>query len=308
MSVTVTPQITQQTVTVTGNPVENNVTVTVSNARGPAGADGGGAWGDITGTLADQTDLQAALDAKQPLSAVLSATTASFTTADETKLDGIATGATANSSDATLLARANHTGTQDVSTITGLGTLATQSGTFSGTSSGTNTGDQDLAPYAKVAYSSGVAVQAAAQTSSVQTLKSYTIPANTLGANGWIRLTGSYRLKLTGTTTVNIKLGTQVVKTITNISGQNLINSFSIMIHNRNSTSSQVISMVSSNGTTYWGSAANSDATGGTGGGGAIALAADTTANLDLALSVQLAVASDLLVADFFTVETFYQA
>jgi hypothetical protein len=31
--------------------------------------------------------------------------------------------------------------------ITGLGTLATQSGTFSGTSSGTNTGDQDLSSY-----------------------------------------------------------------------------------------------------------------------------------------------------------------
>jgi hypothetical protein len=36
---------------------------------------------------------------------------------DKTKLDGIATGATANSSDATLLGRANHTGTQLSSTI-----------------------------------------------------------------------------------------------------------------------------------------------------------------------------------------------
>jgi hypothetical protein len=40
-----------------------------------------------------------------------------FTAADDTKLTGIATGATANSSDATLLARANHTGTQTSSTI-----------------------------------------------------------------------------------------------------------------------------------------------------------------------------------------------
>ena len=41
-----------------------------------------------------------------------------------TKLAGIATNATANSSDATLLSRANHTGTQPASTITGLGTAA----------------------------------------------------------------------------------------------------------------------------------------------------------------------------------------
>ncbi len=50
--------------------------------------------------------------------AVLDATTASFLTADETKLTGIATAATANSSDATLLARANHTGTQSADTLT----------------------------------------------------------------------------------------------------------------------------------------------------------------------------------------------
>jgi len=39
-----------------------------------------------------------------------------------TKVEGIATGATANSADATLLARANHTGTQAISTVTGLQT------------------------------------------------------------------------------------------------------------------------------------------------------------------------------------------
>lgn len=58
--------------------------------------------------------------------AVLDATTASFLTADETKLDGIATGATANSSDATLLARANHTGTQTLSTISDVTATATE--------------------------------------------------------------------------------------------------------------------------------------------------------------------------------------
>lgn len=40
--------------------------------------------------------------------------------ADKTKLDGIAAGATVNSTDATLLSRSNHTGTQAISTVSGL--------------------------------------------------------------------------------------------------------------------------------------------------------------------------------------------
>lgn len=150
------------------------------------------------------------LDANyQPYSNILTATTASFTTALLTKLNGIADGATAFdgayssltglptlgslaalsavttteitngtvvnadiSATAAIdlsklatdpLARANHTGTQPYTTITGLGTLATQSGTFSGTSSGTNTGDQDLSGYALL---SGTLAQFAPTTSS----------------------------------------------------------------------------------------------------------------------------------------------
>lgn len=72
--------------------------------------------------IADVGGLQGALDAKQPFSAVLSATTAAFTAAQETKLAGIATGATANSADAFLLDRGNHTGLQAIATITGLQT------------------------------------------------------------------------------------------------------------------------------------------------------------------------------------------
>lgn len=49
-----------------------------------------------------------------------SGSTAGFmSAADKTKLDGVATGATANSSNATLLNRANHTGTQALSTVVG---------------------------------------------------------------------------------------------------------------------------------------------------------------------------------------------
>jgi len=49
-----------------------------------------------------------------------------MSSADKTKLDGVATGATANSSDATLLARANHTGTQTLATVSDAGTAASK--------------------------------------------------------------------------------------------------------------------------------------------------------------------------------------
>ena len=45
-----------------------------------------------------------------------------YSATEKTKLAGIASGATANSSDATLLARANHTGTQTASTISDFNT------------------------------------------------------------------------------------------------------------------------------------------------------------------------------------------
>jgi microcystin-dependent protein len=50
--------------------------------------------------------------------------TNAFTDAEQTKLVGIDSGATANSADAFLLARANHTGTQTLSTISDAGLLA----------------------------------------------------------------------------------------------------------------------------------------------------------------------------------------
>ena len=59
------------------------------------------------------------------ISAATTSAAGSMSSADKTKLDGIAAGATVNSTDATLLARANHTGTQAASTITGLATVST---------------------------------------------------------------------------------------------------------------------------------------------------------------------------------------
>jgi hypothetical protein len=49
--------------------------------------------------------------------------------ADKFKLNGVADGATANQTDAFLLNRANHTGTQTLSTISGAGTMAAQAAT-----------------------------------------------------------------------------------------------------------------------------------------------------------------------------------
>jgi len=60
----------------------------------------------------------------------------SMSAADKTKLDGVATGATANATDAQLRDRSTHTGTQAVGTITGLATIAT-SGSASDLSAGT---------------------------------------------------------------------------------------------------------------------------------------------------------------------------
>jgi hypothetical protein len=71
------------------------------------------------------------------ISAATTSASGSMSSADKTKLDGVASGATANSTDATLLARANHTGTQAASTITGLGTAAPLDVAASGDASAT---------------------------------------------------------------------------------------------------------------------------------------------------------------------------
>lgn len=66
----------------------------------------------VAGDAFDMANMAEAADAKV------------MTAAERTKLAGIASGATANSADATLLARANHTGTQALATIADAGLLA----------------------------------------------------------------------------------------------------------------------------------------------------------------------------------------
>ena len=91
---------------------------------------------EITSSTGDNTTIAGA---------VASGNAGVMTGADKNKLDGIATGATANSSDATLLNRANNTGTQTASTISDFDTeVANNTAVAANTakvSNATHTGD-----------------------------------------------------------------------------------------------------------------------------------------------------------------------
>jgi len=78
----------------------------------------------LAGIEANATADQTAAEIKTAYEANLD--TNAFTDAEQTKLAGIEVGATANSTDATLLNRANHTGTQTLSTISDSGALASK--------------------------------------------------------------------------------------------------------------------------------------------------------------------------------------
>lgn len=87
---------------------------------GVGNATGGGGGAADSSVFATQYDISLKVDKSG--SKVLSEE--NYTTAEKSKLSGIASGATANSTDAVLLNRANHTGSQSYTTITGLGGAA----------------------------------------------------------------------------------------------------------------------------------------------------------------------------------------
>ena len=157
-------------------------------------------WGIKTNdnwTLLDAT-LKNLADNQQPLNAVLTATTAAFTIAQQTKLSGIATGATANASDAFLVARANHTGTQAWSTLTGTPTTLAGYGIADGiTSAAVVAGYQPLASVltgttasfttAQQTKLSSIATGATANSADAVLLDR----ANHTGTQAWSTLTGT---------------------------------------------------------------------------------------------------------------------
>jgi hypothetical protein len=112
------------------------------------GGGGGGTWGSITGTLSDQTDLQSALDGKQPLDADLTALAALVTTGMVART-GAGTVATR-----TITGTPNQISISNGDGVSGNPTISiptnptlpgTTTGTFSGNLTGNVTGNADTA-------------------------------------------------------------------------------------------------------------------------------------------------------------------
>lgn len=95
---------------------------TVANVTGLQTAIDSKANTTHTHAIADVTGLQTALDSKASSSVVTTTVNGLMLFTDKVKMDSIASNATANSADAFLLSRGNHTGSQAISTVTGLQT------------------------------------------------------------------------------------------------------------------------------------------------------------------------------------------
>jgi hypothetical protein len=131
----------------------------------PAGGGGGAVDsvnGDVGTVVLNQDDIGDGTTYKQ------------YSGTEKTKLAGIATSATANSSDATLLARANHTGTQSADTLTDGTTnkafLATERTKLSGIATSATANDTDANLKARANHTG---------TQTASTVSDFTTAANT---------------------------------------------------------------------------------------------------------------------------------
>ena len=120
-----TARILGRTTAATGAAEEISIGAGLSLAGGTLSSTASGATNlSLANNTASTLDVLSDTGSDVTLPAATGSLAGLFTAAGFTKLGGIATGATANSSDAVLLARANHTGTQAGSTVTGAYTTA----------------------------------------------------------------------------------------------------------------------------------------------------------------------------------------
>lgn len=117
----------------------------------------------------------------------------------------------------------------------GLGTLATQSGTFSGTSSGTNTGDETassiLSKLGWFVYNRVTESTAVTGTTAETIIENITIPANTYVSGGILRL---YNLKVrkVGTNGLTTAMRIYIGPNSNNLTGATLIATYSSVASN----------------------------------------------------------------------------
>lgn len=101
---------------------EEVLTYDTTAAKWQNAASASGATDLSVTTAASTMTVNSSTGANATLPAATTTVAGVFTGADKTKLNGIASGATANATDAQLRDRTTHTGTQAISTVTGLQT------------------------------------------------------------------------------------------------------------------------------------------------------------------------------------------
>lgn len=141
---------------------------------------GGGGSGDMLASIYDPNTV--AGDAFAMGNMAEGADAKILTAAERTKLAGVAAGATANAPDATLLARANHTGTQSADTITDGTTnkafTATEKTKLAGVASGATANSTDAALLARANHTGA---QAISTVTGLQTALDGKVPIPTSG-------------------------------------------------------------------------------------------------------------------------------
>ena len=206
-----------------GNPLVDGYVLasTVAGVRSwvEKGSVGGGTWGSITGTLADQTDLQLALDNKVDKVVGKELSTNDFTDALETKLNGIEAGAEVNVN-------------ADWNAISGDAQILNKPTIPTNTSDLTNDGADGVNPFITALDLSGLVPYTGAtqdvnlgefglQTGNIEFDLTPTAAPTTVGSMSWNDQAGTVDLKLKGGA-VTLQIGQETVARVVNKTATNI--------------------------------------------------------------------------------------